>query len=194
MKRFLLVLMSLALVGGLAWAGGQGEGGGETAAPGVTGMFDEAASFATPAEYEKATGKKLGAYNEAPTLTARVTAGELPPLAERLPLEPAVRQPWDAIGKYGGSLSAEAIDAGCIRAEHILEIIAPNFGAPVPNVAKGYDLSDDAKTLTLHLREGLKWSDGVDLTADDFVFWYEDFLGNDELSPAKPKLLSLVLQ
>ncbi len=33
-----------------------------------------------------------------------------------------------------------------------------------------YELSEDGMTYTFHLQEGLKWSDGVDLTASDFVY------------------------
>ena len=38
-----------------------------------------------------------------------------------------------------------------------------------PNLALGFDLSPDAKVLTLHLRHGLRWSDGTPCTADDIV-------------------------
>ena len=31
---------------------------------------------------------------------------------------------------------------------------------PQPNVAKGWDVSDDGRSYTLYLREGMKWSDG----------------------------------
>ncbi|MGL6314163.1 ABC transporter substrate-binding protein [Vibrio sp. WXL103] len=37
----------------------------------------------------------------------------------------------------------------------------------------GYTLSDDLKVLTVNLREGVKWSDGEDFTADDVVFTFE---------------------
>ena len=36
------------------------------------------------------------------------------------------------------------------------------------------------------LREGMKWSDGGDLTADDYLFWYEHILTNEELVPTIP--------
>ena len=39
-----------------------------------------------------------------------------------------------------------------------------------PKVAKGYDLSDDKKTYTFHLKEGVKFHDGSELTAHDFVY------------------------
>ena len=72
-------------------------------------------------------GQALVQRGQAPVLAEMVKAGELPPVDQRLPVEPAVRQPWDAIGKYGGAISVEGVDSGCVRAEHILEIIAPNF-------------------------------------------------------------------
>jgi len=37
-------------------------------------------------------------------------------------------------------------------------------------LAESYAYSDDLKTITLKLREGLKWSDGEKLTADDVVY------------------------
>ncbi|MDF9524335.1 peptide ABC transporter substrate-binding protein [Bacillus cereus] len=39
----------------------------------------------------------------------------------------------------------------------------------IPGVAKSYDVSDDKKTYTFHLRES-KWSNGTPVTAADFVF------------------------
>ena len=44
-------------------------------------------------------------YNEAPMLAARVSAGELPPVEQRLPDEPLVLEPL-TIGTYGGSITS----------------------------------------------------------------------------------------
>ena len=41
--------------------------------------------YGSPAAYEEATGATVGMYSEAPMLAERVAAGELPPVAERLP-------------------------------------------------------------------------------------------------------------
>ena len=40
----------------------------------------------------------------------------------------------------------------------------------VPGLAESYDISQDGLTWTFKLRNGLKWSDGSDLTAEDFVY------------------------
>lgn len=44
----------------------------------------------------------------------------------------------------------------------------PNF-----RLAESYELADDLKSITFVLRDGLKWSDGEALTADDVVFTYD---------------------
>lgn len=40
----------------------------------------------------------------------------------------------------------------------------------VSGLAESYDVSDDGLIWTFHLRDGLKWSDGSALTANDFVY------------------------
>jgi len=42
-----------------------------------------------------------------------------------------------------------------------------------------------------HLRKGLKWSDGHPLTSEDFLFYREDILGNEEISPVFPDWLTV---
>ncbi len=43
-------------------------------------------------------------------------------------------------------------------------------GNTIPALAESYEVSDDGLTYTFKLRKGLKWSDGSDLTANDFVY------------------------
>lgn len=132
-------------------------------------------------------------YNEAPMLKVKVAAGELPPVEERLPEEPLVVEPIEEIGEYGGTVYE--IDPGenqfeeiMMVADRIFKIITKDGIAP--NIAKGYDFSKDGKVLTLHLRKGMKWSDGAPFTADDFVFWYEDVVQNKELTTVMPAVWS----
>ena len=53
----------------------------------------------------------------------------------------------------------------------------------VPNIARGWEVRTAARSLTLILRRGMKWSDGKPFTADDFVFWFEDLYQNKDLVP-----------
>ena len=43
-------------------------------------------------------------------------------------------------------------------------------GTPVEAQAESYTISDDGLTYTFKLRDGLKWSDGKEITAEDFVY------------------------
>jgi len=133
-------------------------------------------------------GASALAYNEAPMLRVKVAAGELPPIEERLPEEPGVIEPTEEIGKYGGTLRSFALsnlpwhDLGeePERGSYLLRITQE--GELVPDIAKGYELSDDAKNCTLYLRKGLKWSDGAPFITDDILFMFEDIHWNDEVA------------
>ena len=43
-------------------------------------------------------------------------------------------------------------------------------GSIVPGNAESWDINDELTEFTFHLRDGLKWSDGSDLTAQDYVY------------------------
>src|SRR3569623_2069328 len=42
-------------------------------------------------------------------------------------------------------------------------------GKPIPGAAASWGISEDGLTYTFHLRDGLKWSNGDPLVAQDFV-------------------------
>lgn len=48
----------------------------------------------------------------------------------------------------------------------------------VPKLATDWEISDDGKTVTLTLREGVKWHDGEDLTVEDVLFTYNAQMRN----------------
>jgi len=140
-------------------------------------------------KYEEATGNKIEKFNESPMLRAKVAAGEILPVEQRLPEEPQVVEPLEKIGLYGGIMRL----TGVAKEGSELEASTRNMARMTydrkiePSVAKGWDLSDDCKTLTLYLRKGMKWSDGAPFTADDVLFWYEDIVLNKELTPSMPR-------
>ena len=57
-------------------------------------------------------------------------------------------------------------------------------GEITPWLAEAYEYSEDNLTLTLKIRQGVKWSDGEDFAADDVAFTFNLLKGNEALSGA----------
>ena len=64
-----------------------------------------------------------------------------------------------------------SVDGACLAANAFSGLYTYNAdGVTTPACAEGYTVSEDGLTYTVTLKEGLKWSDGSDLTAADFVY------------------------
>ncbi|KKB11849.1 hypothetical protein VE25_10740 [Devosia geojensis] len=132
------------------------------------------------------------AYQEAPMLAEQVAAGALPPVDERLPAEPLVLEPREAVGTYGGELTfgikgmADWVLLQRTMGYEPLVTWNPEWDEIVPNIAKAFHVNEDATEFVFELREGMKWSDGHPFTADDIVFWFEDILLDPDVSPGIP--------
>ncbi|MFN2129530.1 MAG: ABC transporter substrate-binding protein [Anaerolineae bacterium] len=121
-------------------------------------------------------------------LVEQVAAGTIPPLDERLPTEPMT---IDRTGKYGGTMRLGTTATSLL--DWSVRFAGDWMGTPlrlsedlkgvVPNVWKRFEISDDATVITGYMRQGLKWNDGEPHTADDWMFWYEDLISNEELTP-----------
>jgi oligopeptide transport system substrate-binding protein len=57
-----------------------------------------------------------------------------------------------------------------------------NAGEPEPAAATNWDISDDGKTYTFHIRQGMKWSNGDPVTAHDFEFAWKRTLAKETAS------------
>ena len=163
-KKALLTLITLAVVGVFAFAGGGTEDTGTT-----------------PDE------QMGGSTNESPMLAEMVAAGDLPPLEERLPENPLVVEPRDRIGEYGGELYLAATglrgfgtDLHVVGFEPPLDLYPDSSVGP--NVVESWDVSNNGRTWTLNLREGIKWSDGEPFTTEDILFWWEDEVNNTDIT------------
>jgi len=138
------------------------------------------------------SGAAAAQYNEAPMLAQQVQAGLLPPVDERLPENPAIVEPVEQIGKYGGTLRTTTIAANSILGPHVILMgegllrTDTDYQTIVPNLAERWEFSDDYRVLTLYLRKGVRWSDGAPFTADDIMFWWEDVQLNEDLFPSGP--------
>ncbi len=135
-------------------------------------------------------------YSEAPTLAEQVKAGKLPPVEQRVPSEPEVVKPLENVGKYGGQLRFGL--RGSSDYNNTLRMVGPqglvrwnvDYTAIIPNVAKSWDVSDDAKVFVFHLRPGMKWSDGTPFTADDVMFNMQDIVLAGALAPTPPRYMA----
>lgn len=130
-------------------------------------------------------------FSEAPMLAELVKAGDLPAVEERLP-DPEnllVIEPLHEIGQYGGTwrraFTGPADHENGNRINSSDKILHFDYTGSkiVPALAKGWEVSEDGTTITIFLRQGAKWSDGQPLTADDFMFWYEDIYSNPDIVP-----------
>lgn len=124
-------------------------------------------------------------YKEAPQLADMVAAGDLPPVAERLPANPVVTTPVESVGQYGGTIQTASWWPEVGNVQLYFAVEAPiKWKADLTGyeaaLVESYEWSDDGKTFTMHLREGLKWSDGEPYTSADWQFWWEDFAKNEE--------------
>jgi peptide/nickel transport system substrate-binding protein len=130
---------------------------------------------------------------EAPMLAELVEKGELPPLAERIPVEGDVMVEQDVIelGEYGGSWDVLTHDHahwtwGPYTEQSLFRFKQDGSGEVEANICKDFYSNEDSTVWTVELREGMKWSDGEPLTADDVVFYYDHMSTpalNDDRSP-----------
>ena len=124
-------------------------------------------------------------FNEAPIVAELVKAGELPPVEERLPEDPLVIPPPEAIGVYGGTWRRVYTWAGdhAITYTDSLLWADSDGSAWLPHMAKSVEMSNDNKTMTIKLRKGHKWSDGTPFTTADFQWGWDNIANNEEISP-----------
>ena len=198
MKQKLLYVAILSLFTGAAQA---------ASCPAVTVADDKGVpSGAYPQQYDLAEFQSLAnctlsfsANPDSAALNARIRGNPALPsdLANRIPSEPLVYAPYDAIGKYGGTLDvlSNATEAGTsdfLSVRHVnLVRYSDDLQTVVPNIAKGWEWNDDFTQLTFFLRKGHRWSDGAPFTAEDVKFWYDE-LALDPKIMEKPKDYVLV--
>jgi len=149
-----------------------------------TGVFGAAAS---PAGTIAAEAMQ---YKEAPLLAKQVALGRLPPVEKRLPRHPFIRH-VPQIGNYGGTLYDQAPSPGGrfhLDGALIASAQETDNGGEIirPYLCDRVDFNQDYSQFSFHIRDGLKWSDGVDVTADDVLWWWKYEQCNRTILPAGP--------
>ena len=159
----------------------------------AVGIDGDLPSEAWPARWFEPprTAVQLGltAFRQSPILDDAVTSGTLPPVEERLPLDPIVVEPLDGIGVYGGTAAVFEGGVTLINPPEGAFRIGPQLRLNLPNYAAGGRFSDGGRTLTIDLRPGVKWSDGHPLTSADFEFDLRYIEMDERLTPVVTPML-----
>ncbi|WP_245904810.1 ABC transporter substrate-binding protein [Pseudoroseicyclus aestuarii] len=155
-----------------------------------------------------ATYRSLPEYHQPAFMDAFVEAGDLPPVEERLPDEPMVYEVsnmTDGIGVYGDVMrhviggrpegwnywagqtqgwgGIDIAMSECLTRTGPLFQIEPDDLEPLPNLARGWEWSEDGMSLTVHLIEGAKWSDGDPFDAEDVMFYWDHTIMDPNVTP-----------
>ena len=118
--------------------------------------------------------------------SAPATGGEAPAAASNLPAEPGRGTDgtvtlvyWQEVSILNPYLASGTKDfhGASLILEPLLEFdqdsqLVPALAVEVPTVENG-GVSEDLMSITYKLKEGVLWSDGTPLTADDFVFTWQ---------------------
>ncbi|QHT59625.1 ABC transporter substrate-binding protein [Paenibacillus lycopersici] len=144
-----------------------------------------------------ATDGTIGEFHQSPYFDGK----NLPDVKDRVPADYKITNEMNEdqlkyeVGTFGGTLrtvtSVANWDADVFVMDNEPLLNTPSIlGEKLTgNVLKDYLLSDDEKSISFQMRQGLKWSDGEPVTTEDVRFTVEDVLMNKELTPIFPLYL-----
>ena len=179
MKSKLTMLLGLLVIGSVILSA-CGGGAVATQAPAATEAPAQPGATEAPSAATEAPAP--AGYKQAPSLDSQ----SLPPVEERLPDEPVVTTAdYAEIGKYGGTLQTASWWPEVGNVQLYFAVEAPikwkaDLTGYEPALVESYEWSEDGKTFTMHMRPGLKWSDGEPYTTADWKFWWEDIAKNPD--------------
>ncbi|MBX2830661.1 MAG: ABC transporter substrate-binding protein [Rhodospirillales bacterium] len=135
----------------------------------------------------------VSAHAEVPYFEDAVAKGTLPPMLERLPEHPNVIDfgaENKTIGKYGGefvTIMGRSKDIRMAVVYGYARLVGYDQDLNLKaDILEAMDVNEEGNVFTLHIRKGHKWSDGAPFTAEDFRYYWEDIVNNDELFPVGP--------
>lgn len=97
----------------------------------------------------------------------------------------------EKVFRYSTSTEPTTLDptkSNCIpdnEIQHALteSLVRNTGGEVVPGVAESWEVSEDGLTYTFHLNPDAKWSDGEQITAQDFVYSWQRLMNPDTAAP-----------
>ncbi len=161
-KKVLALILTAAMVVGLAACGGSNNASSSTTDETTTESSDNQAAD-DATEATASTGEKI----------LSVQVGPDPET-----IDPALNSAVD-----GGNMLLHSFE--CL-------LTVDENGQLAPGQAETWETSEDGLTWTFHLRDGLKWSDGSDLTANDFVYSWKRVCDPMVAAPYADTVLSMV--
>ena len=165
-KKVLALILTAAMVVGLAACGG-------STSNDAASTTDETTTEAS----DNQTGDETTDATEATASTGeKILSVQVGPDPETI--DPTLNSAVD-----GGNMLLHSFE--CLLA-------VDENGQLVPGQAESWETSEDGLTWTFHLRDGLKWSDGSDLTANDFVYSWKRVCDPMVAAPYAETVLSMV--
>ena len=162
-KKVLALILTAAMVVGLAACGGS--------------TSNDAASTTDETTTESSDNQAADDATEATASTGeKILSVQVGPDPETI--DPALNSAVE-----GGNMLLHSFE--CLLA-------VDENGQLVPGQAESWETSEDGLTWTFHLRDGLKWSDGSDLTANDFVYSWKRVCDPMVAAPYAETVLSMV--
>jgi peptide/nickel transport system substrate-binding protein len=98
------------------------------------------------------------------------SASSSPKPAGKTTFTVGIKESIDSLNPFTG-INASSYELWQINYDQLTNYGQKDFSTQ-PGLAKTWDVSDDGLTWTYHLRSGVKWSDGVPLTAGDVAYTF----------------------
>ncbi len=176
-KRALALLLAATMVFGLTACGGNGNNA-SNEADNAAETTDNADDAAQPAETEAEEPAEStdDAQSETASTGEKILSVQVGPNPETI--DPALNSAVD-----GGNMLLHSFE--CLLA-------VDKDGKLIPGQAESWETSEDGLTWIFHLRAGLKWSDGSDLTANDFVYSWKRVCDPNVAAPYAETVLGMV--
>lgn len=125
---------------------------------------------------------------ETPSLVSAVSAGTLPPVSARVPLQMNIadlQNRGKSLGRHGGKLHllmGKQKDTKMMMVYGYARLISYDENLMfVPDILAEFDVQDQ-RIFTFKLRKGHKWSDGRPFTSEDFRYYWEDMATDKDVS------------
>lgn len=166
-KRVLALLLAVTMVIGLTACGGNSS---------ENAPADKAATESNDSDSDDTANTETTEGSTAPA-GEKILSVQIGPDPETI--DPALNSAVD-----GGNMLLHSFE--CL-------LTVDKDGELAPGQAETWEVSDDGLTWTFHLRSGLKWSDGSDLTANDFVYSWKRVCDPMVAAPYAETVLAMVV-